>query len=154
MNMLSQKERHAMKELKKDKSVIILPADKGRATVILNRNDYKLKSLDLLNDRHSYRISTEGKFVSHTRSAKKVLERLKTQGHLSQAIYLQLKPNDRAIARIYALPKEHKPNGPLRQIAALRDTPIYDMTHWVAKKLKSLVKGRTNTVNSCGDYLL
>ncbi len=48
------------------KSIIILPEDKGRATVILNRSDYKLKALDLLNDRHSYRISTEGEFASHT----------------------------------------------------------------------------------------
>ncbi len=121
-NMLLQKERHAMKKLNKDNSIIVLPADKGRPTVILNRSDYKLKALDLLNDRHLCRISTEGELPSHTRSANKALERLKTQGHLSQATYLQLKPKDRAIARFYGLPKVHKPNCPLRPIVALRDT--------------------------------
>ncbi len=35
IDMLLQKERHAMK---KDISIIILPADKGRVTVILNRS--------------------------------------------------------------------------------------------------------------------
>ncbi len=106
-----------MKELKKDKSIIILPADKEKATVILNRSDYKLKALDLLNDRQSYRISTKVEFASHTRSANKALERLKAQGHLSQATYLHLKPKNRAITRIYGLPKVHKPNCPLQVIA-------------------------------------
>ncbi len=69
-----------MKELKKDISIIILPADKEKSTVILNRSVYKLKALDLLNDRHSYRISTKGEFASHTRSANKALEL-----HLSRA---------------------------------------------------------------------
>ncbi len=147
-----------MKELKTDNSIIILPADKGRATVFLNRSDYKLKTLDLLNDRHAYRISTEGEFASHTRSANKALERLKAQGHLSQATYLHLKPKDRAIARFYGLPKVpkvpiHKPNWPLRPIVALRGTLMFDMAHWVAEKLKPLVKDWTTTVNSPGQFL-
>ncbi len=72
--MLSRKEWHAMKKLEKDTFIIILRADKGRATVIFNRSDYKLKALDLLNDRQSNEISTEGEFASHTRSANKALE--------------------------------------------------------------------------------
>ncbi len=116
-----------MKELKKYKSIIILPSDKGRAPVILNRSDYKLETVDLLNERHSYRIVTEGEVESHTRSANKALERLKVQGHLSQATFLHLKAKDRAVARFYGLPKIHNPNCPLRPIVALRDTSMSDM---------------------------
>ncbi len=143
----------AERETRDDKSIIILPADKERATVILNRSDYKLKAHDLLNDRHSYRISTEGEFALHTHSANKALERLKAQGHLSQATYVHLKPKERVIARFYWLPEVHKPNCPLRTIVALRNTPMFNMAHWVAEKLKPLVKDWTITVNSPGQFL-
>ena len=34
---LSKSERSSLKELREDESIVILPADKGRATVILNK---------------------------------------------------------------------------------------------------------------------
>ena len=37
---LSKNERKALNELQSDKSIVILPADKGRSTAILNREDY------------------------------------------------------------------------------------------------------------------
>jgi hypothetical protein len=40
----------ALKELKKNTHLTILPADKGNATVILNTTDYKLKTASLLED--------------------------------------------------------------------------------------------------------
>ena len=36
-------ERRALKELQSDTSIVILPANKGRYTVILNREDYSEK---------------------------------------------------------------------------------------------------------------
>ena len=40
---ISSKERAAIQSLKRNKNIIIKPADKGGATVILNRSDYKRK---------------------------------------------------------------------------------------------------------------
>ena len=37
---LFKDERKALKELQSDTSIVILPAGKGRSTVILNREDY------------------------------------------------------------------------------------------------------------------
>ena len=37
---LFKDERKALKELQSDTSIVILPADKGRSTVILNHEDY------------------------------------------------------------------------------------------------------------------
>ena len=39
-----------MKELQPDTSVVILPADKGRSTFILNREDYLQKRMDHINN--------------------------------------------------------------------------------------------------------
>ena len=47
---LSKNERKTLKELQSDTSIVILPADKGRSTVILNRKDYLEKCMDHLNN--------------------------------------------------------------------------------------------------------
>ena len=47
---LSKNERKALKELQSDTSVVILPADKGRSTVILNHEDYLEKCMDHINN--------------------------------------------------------------------------------------------------------
>ena len=38
----------ALKKLAKDKDIVILPADKGNVTVMLNKEDYNQKMNDLL----------------------------------------------------------------------------------------------------------
>jgi hypothetical protein len=43
-------EREALKTLKNNNDLTILPADKGNATVILNTVDYKQKIISLLED--------------------------------------------------------------------------------------------------------
>ena len=47
---LPMKEMRAMKVLMKDQSIMILPDDKGRATVILDAEDYKDKMQQLLSN--------------------------------------------------------------------------------------------------------
>ena len=47
---LSKDERKALKELQSDTSVVYLPADKGRSTIILNRRDYLEKCIDHINN--------------------------------------------------------------------------------------------------------
>ena len=49
-NNLSKDEYKALKELQSDTSIVILPADKGRSTVILNREDYLEKCKDHINN--------------------------------------------------------------------------------------------------------
>lgn len=47
---ITPEEEKALKDLKKDESIVILPADKGNAVVIENRPDYDKKIQDLLMD--------------------------------------------------------------------------------------------------------
>ena len=51
---ISQEERKALKELSKDNDIVIVPADKGRSTVVMNRKDYNSKMNKLLEDRTTY----------------------------------------------------------------------------------------------------
>ena len=47
---LSKDEHKALKELQSDTSIVILPADKDRSAVILNREDYLEKCMDHINN--------------------------------------------------------------------------------------------------------
>ncbi|BHF72434.1 hypothetical protein SprV_0401550000 [Sparganum proliferum] len=52
--ILPKVERDALRELKADKGIVIVPADKGRSTVVLDRTDYLQKAKSLLDDRQFY----------------------------------------------------------------------------------------------------
>ena len=49
-----KEERDAIKELREDKDIQILQADKGNVTVVLEANNYESKAHDLLDDTTSY----------------------------------------------------------------------------------------------------
>ena len=50
---LTKDEQHALKRLKNDKDIVILSADKGRVTVIMDKNDYPDKMDALVNDKQT-----------------------------------------------------------------------------------------------------
>nr|VZI33293.1 unnamed protein product [Spirometra erinaceieuropaei] len=52
--VLSKVERDALRELKTDKDLVIVPEDKGRCTVVLERTDILQKANSLLENRHFY----------------------------------------------------------------------------------------------------
>ena len=55
-NNLSKDERQALKRLKNDDDIVILPADKGRVTVVMDKTDYRDKMDELVNDKQTYEV--------------------------------------------------------------------------------------------------
>ena len=51
---ITRNERQAIKDLKKDNNIVILPADKGEITVVLDSNTYEEKVNALLSDTKTY----------------------------------------------------------------------------------------------------
>lgn len=51
--------RVALKEVKKLKDEVILPVDKGNATVVINRSDYDGKMREVLSDSTTYKKLTQ-----------------------------------------------------------------------------------------------
>ena len=49
-----------MQELKSDQTIRIMRADKGNCTVIMDKKDYDVKIMHLLNDRNVYQILPVG----------------------------------------------------------------------------------------------
>ena len=54
-NNITSEERKALRALKDDENITILPADKGRATVVMDEAAYEEKMQVLLDDNTTYR---------------------------------------------------------------------------------------------------
>ena len=53
---LTPDEQKALKRLKTDENIVILPADKGRVTVVMDKTDYNDKMDSLVNDKQTYKV--------------------------------------------------------------------------------------------------
>ena len=124
---LSKAQQSAMNRLKKDKTIVIVPADKGRAVVVLNKTDYNEKLQTLLEDTTStiYKPIVDKRCNPNTRTEKelnKLLFDIRKQkashdpqkSQLSTQLYNHLHSTDASPATFYGLPKIHKPSIPLR----------------------------------------
>ncbi|XP_021965743.1 uncharacterized protein LOC110860936 [Folsomia candida] len=112
------------KNLKQDKYITIVPADKGNMTVILSTTKYDEKVQELLNDPNYTIIPTD--------PTKLVEQEIHT-----------------LIPKFYGLPKIHKDGVPFRPIVDFRNSPSYNLAHFLNKILKCVTsKFPTSLKNS------
>ena len=84
---IPSKEMKAMKDLANDEAILILPADKGKATVVMDRADYDGKILKMLSDESTYQPVEK----DPTASLNAQLMNLKRSGRLPNDVYAQLR---------------------------------------------------------------
>nr|VZI00486.1 unnamed protein product [Spirometra erinaceieuropaei] len=80
---LTKVERDALRELKADKDIVIVPADKGRSTVVLDRTDYLQKARNLLEDRQFYVPCETNPIKTLTRQINATLLALENSGAIT-----------------------------------------------------------------------
>ena len=114
---LCKDECKALKELQSDTSIVILPADKGRSTVILNHEDYLEKCMDHINN-GPYQLLKKDPTTKIKTKTLKQLKVLKDNEFIDNKLYYYLKPTDSPAPRFYGQPKIHKPGVPIRPIAS------------------------------------
>ena len=107
-------EMKEVKQLAIDKDIVILPADKWIATVVMNRSDYSAKMQAMLDDKDTYQPLSKDPTTSLESKMNRVLLKLRRDGRLSDRTYDQLRSSAGRVPRLYGLPKIHKPDTPLR----------------------------------------
>ncbi|BHF79180.1 hypothetical protein SprV_0602229900 [Sparganum proliferum] len=151
--VLSKVERDALRELKADKDLVIVPADKGRSTVVPDRTDYLQKAKGLLEDRQFYVPCTTNPVKALTREINATLLALENSGAITPTDRRMARPQDTALARFYGLPKVHKDGAPLRPIVSLKGTQTYGLAKWLFRRLKFLTAESDTTVSSSAQFL-
>ena len=107
---LSHSEKSALKELKNNDAIVIKKADKGSATVILNKQDYVEEALRQLGNKIHYKPISEPVYPEFCQKFNSVLDEM----HKKKFITLKEKnylwaTTDCRERRFYLLPKIHKP---------------------------------------------
>ncbi|XP_078352286.1 uncharacterized protein LOC144636970 [Oculina patagonica] len=101
---ISKAEREAIKYLAKDDSIVILPADKGRTTVILNKQDYHTKVKALLDDTNTYEKLTSNPTGSIKNKLIQTLRNWRRERKIPGYLYNQLYPTAENVPKFYGLP--------------------------------------------------
>ena len=91
--------QEALKNLKQDDSIMILPADKGRASVVLNTDTYHDKMKTLI-ETGPYQLLNKDPTDRLSRKLTEKLLSLKRSGHLSETVYNKIKPRHKQPPRI------------------------------------------------------
>lgn len=123
-------ELRALRELRNNRDVLVLPADKGNATVIVDTIDYENKIAQLLNDEATYK---KVNYNPTSRVSTKVNRLL--QEFPNKEMIKQLRPQNPTSPKIYGLPKIHKPDWPLRPIVSQIDSPTYKLASHLSSVL-------------------
>lgn len=107
---LTPEERAAIRQLRNNHDVIIKPADKGAATVIMNRSAYIAEAHRQLDNTTYYQKLDGPIFQYNIPKINEILEDMTSQHFISskQLAYLRARTTDRP-RTFYLLPKIHKP---------------------------------------------
>ena len=117
-----------------DKDIIIVPADEGNATVIMDHPDYTKKMEDLLKDGAHEKLKKDLTNRIETKVSN-ALKKLEERGYIDNKQRAALTPRHSAPPQVYGLPKVHKKGILVRPIMAA----IGSLTHLLAMKLLSIL---------------
>ena len=98
---ISKGERIATQTLKKDNSIIILPADKGRAAVIINTTKNREKMTDMVGDTNTYTRLSKDPMHKHKNRMINILRKWKRNGSISDKLYWKLYPESEEPQKLY-----------------------------------------------------
>ena len=137
-------EREALRNLRSDESIQILPADKGRCTVILDKEEYHQKCLTLLSDTKTYkRLGKRNPTSGYKDKLVEILTLIQTEGQIDQKEYFSVYPTTENPPKFYGLPKIHKEGRPLRPIVSSCGSITHPSSKLLSKILGPLV-GKTD----------
>ena len=141
-----------MEELKKDKTRMILTADKGVSIVVLDKEEYTKKAVELLSQSSYKKISTDptNKYKNKLIT---LLKKIKTEGGMDDATYRRLYPTGASPPKFYGLPKVHKSGMPLRPIVSSIGSVTYETSKELSRILKPLVGRSPHHVQNNQEFL-
>ena len=92
------------------------PADKGKATVLVDKVEYDSKVMAMLSDEKTYGKLNKDPTQVYKRKLVGILSDLKKCSKISDSQYHYLYPTAEKIPSLYCIPKIHKDGNPLRPI--------------------------------------
>ena len=152
---ITQEEREALKTLRQNNEIIILPADKGNSTVVLSTEDYERKASFLLNSTPFVRIGKD----PTDRTVKRVNDTLKRVAKKEDAeiskqlLALRVSNGGTRPPLFYGAVKVHKPDHPLRPIVSSIGSATYEVSKYVSNTLSTYSKQLPSYVQNTAHFI-
>jgi hypothetical protein len=152
---ITREEKMGIRELQNNTSIIIKPADKGSATVIMNRSDYIAEAIKQLSDNRFY-IELEGDPTeAHHKIVSKAVESLYNKGEITKKTKEYLIVEKPRLASFYLLPKIHKNQipPPGRPIVSANECPTERISGFVDHFLRPIVSSQPSYIKDTTDFI-
>lgn len=133
--------------LRKNKYIIIVKADKGGCTLAMLREDYNEKMTELLSDTSTYSPHNSNPAGSVEKTSNGLVASLAEEKIIDEQTRRSMVRYNTHLARIYALPKIHKTDVPLRPIVSTIDCPSAALSKYMDKILRCLVHDKYDVLN-------
>ena len=95
----------ALKQLKTDKDLMVLTADKGVAMVVMDRQECIPNARALLEDTNTYRPIPSDPTSKLKNKLINILKKMKTEGNRDENTYRRVYPTGASALKFYGLPK-------------------------------------------------
>ena len=149
---LSYMQQKALRSLKDDNNITIVSADKGRATVVMDKEDYSSTMMTVLED-GKYSTLKRDPTVKVENSITNTLKRLRNEGHIDDKLCDFLTPRYSSPPQMYGLPKVHKEGTPMRPIVSTIGSPTYRLAKELARILTPLVGNSMHSVKNSKSFV-
>ena len=149
---ITSEERKVIEELRRDKTRIILTADKGVSMVVMDRDVYNKKPEELLHQ-PAYRPIPNDPTNKYKTKLISLLKSIKTEGGIGESTYKRLYPTGAGSPKFYGLPKVHKEGTPLRPIVSSIGAVTYSTAKELSRILKSLVGKSPHHIHNNQDFM-
>ena len=150
---LSTSQFKAIKSLKKRDNIVIMKADKGNATVVMDKENYHQKCCALLQPPTYLPLPGDPTTKVEGGGVTEVLSDLKKKGSIDKNLFYKLKPSLSRAPRFYGLPKIHKPDNPLRPIVSAIDSPTYNLAKFVTSIISPLMGNNSSHVRNSKHFM-
>ena len=147
-NITRERRREALNGVRKDEKIMTLPADKGRGTVVMDKEHYLDKYQERLKDGKTYQKLKRDPISNYQHKFKEALSDLKVHVVITDKMH-----RDLFLTHFYGLPKVHKATMPLRPIVSSIDTIFYGVAKYLAKVLSPPVGKTEHHVQNSKDFV-
>lgn len=129
-------------------NLVVLQADKGNKTVVMDKNEYHVKMLALLDDTNTYRLLNKNPTTTIQRANNKLVADWYKMGYITLKEKTVITTYTGATPRMYGLPKIHKPNIPLRPIVSNTNSPTYQLAKFYAQIIHNSIDHEKYNIHS------
>ena len=150
---ISMDERRALKSLRERTDIVIKPADKESAVVIMSQEGYIAEVNRQLQNTKHYKLLDASPLMEITAEVTSVVRDLLRRDVIDRHTQRFLLPREPRLARFYILPKIHKEGNPGRPILSSNNTPTESISQYVDHFLQPRVAEVPHIIRDTTDYL-